>query len=81
MQARDISLFRAGESYAAIVASPISIRPMAISTQIQFRQLAAIYPDSPMRKKADRASLRAGRREACDADYGNRHALCPPARQ
>jgi len=51
------ALFMAGESYALLWRRPDLDPTYGDLAQIQFRQVAAVYPDSPLRKRADSASL------------------------
>lgn len=64
-----VALFRAGESYGALWRRPDLDPTYGDLAQIQFRQLAAIYPDSPMRKRADSASLALDEKHAL-RDFG-----------
>jgi outer membrane assembly lipoprotein YfiO len=59
-----IALFRAGESYSALWRKPDLDATYGDLAQIQYRQLASIYPDSPMRKQADNATLQLDEKKA-----------------
>ena len=52
-----LALLLAGDSYAALWRSPDLDATYGDLAQIQYRQLGAVYPDSPLRKRADSASL------------------------
>jgi outer membrane assembly lipoprotein YfiO len=52
-----LALLLAGDSYAALWRRADLDATYGDLAQIQYRQLGAVYPDSPMRKKADSASL------------------------
>jgi outer membrane assembly lipoprotein YfiO len=64
-----MALLLAGRSYAALWRRPDLDGTYGDLAQIQFRQLAAIYPDSPLRKQADSSSLDIDERKA-QKDYG-----------
>ncbi len=64
-----MALLLAGQSYAALWRRPDLDATYGDLAQIQFRQLAAIYPDLPIRKQADSASLSIDERKAAK-DYG-----------
>lgn len=59
-----VALFRAGESYSALWRKPELDATYGDLAQIQFRQLASIYPDSPMRKQADSAAAQLDEKKA-----------------
>jgi outer membrane protein assembly factor BamD len=63
------ALFLAGKSYRALWRRPDLDGTYGDLAQIQFRQLAAIYPDSPMRKQADSASAEVDETKA-SKDFG-----------
>jgi outer membrane assembly lipoprotein YfiO len=64
-----MALLLAGEAYAELWRRPDLDATYGDLAQIQFRQLAAIYPDSPIRKLGDSASLSIDERKAAK-DYG-----------
>jgi outer membrane assembly lipoprotein YfiO len=64
-----MALLLAGEAYAELWRRPDLDATYGDLAQIQFRQLAAIYPDLPIRKQADSASLSIDERKAAK-DYG-----------
>ncbi|MFI5246142.1 MAG: outer membrane protein assembly factor BamD, partial [Gemmatimonadales bacterium] len=64
-----LALLLAGHSYAALWRRPDLDPTYGDLAQIQYRQLAAVYPDSPMRKSADSASLEIDEKKAA-RDYG-----------
>src|ERR1019366_6984927 len=64
-----VALLLAGNSYAALCLRPDLDPTYGDLAQIQYRQLAAVYPDSPMRKQADSASLAIDEKKAAK-DYG-----------
>jgi outer membrane assembly lipoprotein YfiO len=64
-----VALLLAGNSYAALWRKPDLDPTYGDLAQIQYRQLAAVYPDSPMRRQADSASLAIDEKKAAK-DYG-----------
>ena len=64
-----IALFNAGSSYGELWRRADLDPTYGDLAQIQFRQLAAIYPDSPIRKRADSASQALDEKKA-SKDYG-----------
>jgi outer membrane assembly lipoprotein YfiO len=73
------ALFLAGKAYRALWRRPDLDATYGDLAQIQFRQLSAIYPDSPMRKLADSASTEVDETKALKdfdngAHYVRRHA-------
>jgi outer membrane assembly lipoprotein YfiO len=64
-----LALLLAGHSYAALWRRPDLDPTYGDLAQIQYRQLAAVYPDSPMRKQADSASLAIDEKKAAK-DFG-----------
>ena len=52
-----MALLLAGQAYAALWRRPDLDATYGDLAQIQYRQVAAVYPDSPLRKQADSASL------------------------
>jgi outer membrane assembly lipoprotein YfiO len=64
-----LALLLAGNSYAALWRRPDLDPTYGDLAQIQYRQLAAVYPDSPMRKQADSASLAIDEKKAAK-DFG-----------
>jgi outer membrane assembly lipoprotein YfiO len=63
------ALLLAGQSYAAIWRRSDLDATYGDLAQIQFRQLAAVYPDSPVRKQADSASVAIDEKKA-SKDFG-----------
>jgi outer membrane assembly lipoprotein YfiO len=64
-----VALLLAGNAYAALWRRPDLDPTYGDLAQIQYRQLAAVFPDSPMRKQADSASLAIDEKKAAK-DYG-----------
>lgn len=64
-----LALLLAGKSYAELWRRPDLDPTYGDLAQIQFRQLATIYPDSPLRKQADSASESIEEKKALK-DYG-----------
>jgi outer membrane assembly lipoprotein YfiO len=64
-----VALFLAGRSYRELWRRPDLDATYGDLAQIQFRQLAALYPDSPQRKLADSASLEIDENKGLK-DYG-----------
>ena len=64
-----IALLLAGHSYAALWHRPDLDATYGDLAQIQYRQLGAIYPDSPLRKAADSSSQAIDEKKALK-DYG-----------
>ena len=63
------ALLLAGRSYSELWRRPDLDPTYGDLAQIQFRQLATLYPDSPLKKQADSASLDIDERKA-ERDYG-----------
>ncbi len=63
------ALLLAGDSYAALWRRPDLDGTYGDLAQIQYRQLSAIYPDSPLRKRAEQSSLDIDEKKAAK-DYG-----------
>lgn len=64
-----MSLLLAGDSYAALWRRADLDATYGDLAQIQYRQLTAIYPDSPLRKRAEASSLDIDEKKALK-DYG-----------
>jgi outer membrane protein assembly factor BamD len=63
------ALLLAGQSYSELWRRPDLDPTYGDLAQIQFRQLSTLYPDSPLKKQADSASLNIDERKAAK-DYG-----------
>lgn len=63
------ALLLAGKAYSELWRRPDLDGTYGDLAQIQFRQLSTLYPDSPLKKKADSASLDIDERKAAK-DYG-----------
>jgi outer membrane assembly lipoprotein YfiO len=64
-----VALLLAGDSYSLLWRRPDLDPTYGDLAQIQYRQLSAVYPDSPMRKRADSASLAIDEKKALK-DFG-----------
>ena len=63
------ALLLAGRSYSELWRHPYLDATYGDLAQIQFRQLATLYPDSPLRKAADSSSMDIDERKA-EKDFG-----------